>query len=310
MHKYIIRRLLLIIPILFGVTLIIFTIMEMTPGDPASMILGAGADQASLDKLNAELGYDRPVYERFFKYVFNVATRLDFGTSYRTRLPVFDAVVPRIPVSITLALVIMIFASCVGIPIGILSAVKQYSLLDTLPTVIALILAALPVFWVGMMFMYAFSLKLGWFPSNGIGTWKHFVLPVVAVGLPNAASLMRYTRSSMLDKIRQDYIQTARAKGAKEWTVIWRHALVNALLPVITVLGGSFGVLLGGAVVTETLFNIPGLGSLMVISIRLKDVPMVMGCTLVLAAMFSLILLGVDLLFALVDPRIKAKFSK
>lgn len=310
MHKYIIKRLLMIIPILLGVCLIIFGIMELTPGDPASIILGAGADQESIDMLNEELGYNRPVWERFLSYIYNVVTRLDFGTSYRTRLPVFDSVRDRIPISVCVALNTIIFASLVGIPIGVISAVKQYSTVDTVFTSFSLFLAALPGFWMGMMMLYFFSLKLGWFPSNGVGTWKHYILPMISLGLPYAGQEMRFTRSSMLDTIRQDYVRTARAKGATEKIVIWKHALKNALLPVITVTGGNFGALLGGAVVTETLFNIPGLGSLVVTSIKLKDVPMVMGCTLILATMFSLILLGVDLLYAMIDPRIKAKYSK
>jgi peptide/nickel transport system permease protein len=300
----------MIIPILLGVALVIFFILQLTPGDPGTMILGAGGDQAAIDQLNEELGYNRPVFERFFTYLYNVIFKLDFGSSYRTRLPVIDSIKGRIPVSITLAFGIILFASVVGIPIGVLSAVKQYSLLDTIPTVISLFLAALPGFWLGMMMMYAFSLKLGWLPSNGIGTWRHFVLPVLSIGLPYAAQELRFTRSSMLETIRQDYVRTARAKGASERVVIWKHALKNALLPVITVTGGNFGVLLGGAVVTESLFNIPGLGSLIVTSIKIKDIPTVLGCTLILAFIFSLILLGVDLLYAAVDPRIKAKYSK
>lgn len=310
MYKYIIKRLLMIIPILFGVALIIFFILQFTPGDPGSLILGAGGDQSAIDKLNEELGYNRPVFEKFLSYISNVIFNLDFGISYRTRLPVFDAMKDRIPVSIILASSTIIFASMLGIPIGVFSAVKQYSLLDTFPTVISLFLAALPGFWLGMMMMYLFSLKFGWLPSNGVGTWQHYILPVVSLGLPYAAQEMRFTRSSMLETIRQDYVRTARAKGANERIVIWKHALKNALLPVITVTGGNFGALLGGAVVTESLFNIPGLGSLIVTSIKLKDVPTVMGSTMILAAMFSLILLGVDLLYAYVDPRIKAKYSK
>jgi peptide/nickel transport system permease protein len=300
----------MIIPILLGVALVIFFILQLTPGDPGTMILGAGGDQTAIDRLNEELGYNRPVLERFFSYLYNVVFKLDFGSSYRTRLPVIDNIRGRIPVSITLAFSTILFASVIGIPIGVLSAVKQYSLLDTVPTVISLFMAALPGFWLGMMMMYFFSLKLGWLPSNGVGSWQHFILPVVSLGLPYAAQELRFTRSSMLETIRQDYVRTARAKGANERLVIWKHALKNALLPVITVTGGNFGVLLGGAVVTESLFNIPGLGSLIITSIKIKDVPTVMGATLILAFIFSLILLGVDLLYAAVDPRIKAKYSK
>lgn len=310
MYRYILKRLILIIPILLGVALIIFGIMEMTPGDPASNILGSGADQESIDMLNEELGYNRPVVERFGSYIYNIVRNLDFGTSYRTRQPVFMSIKDRIPVSVRVALNTIIFATLVGVPIGVISAVKQYSKIDTVFTSFSLFLAALPGFWLGMMMLYVFSLKLGWFPSNGVGTWKHYILPMISLGLPYSATTMRFTRSSMLETIRQDYVNTARAKGANERTVIWKHALKNALLPVITITGGNFGALLGGAVVTETLYNIPGLGSLIVTSIKLKDVPMVMGCTIILATMFSLILLGVDLMYAIIDPRIKAKYSK
>lgn len=310
MWKYILKRVLLIIPILLGITLIIFFIMELSPGDPASTILGSGATQEAINMLNHELGYDRPPLERLFIYIKAVALGGDFGNSYMTRLPVIDAILPCIPVSFATAFFAISFAVCIGVPVGVLSAVKQYSLLDTLPTVTSLFLAALPGFWLGMVMLYVFSLKLGLLPAHGIETWKGFVLPTIALGLPYGAQEMRFTRSSMLETIRQDYVRTARAKGAGERRVIWKHALKNALLPVITVTGGNFAALLGGAVVTETLFSIPGLGSLMVTSVKLKDIPVVMGCTFMLAAICSLILLVVDLLYAAVDPRIKAKFSR
>lgn len=309
MHRYILRRVLAIIPSLVGVVIMVFLIMELSPADPASIILGSGATQEAIDQLNHELGYDRPAAERLFRYLVNVFTKFDFGESYRTRQPVLESVLPRIPVSIRVAFNAIVFAAVIGIPLGVLSAVKQYSLLDTVPTVIALFLAALPGFWVGMILLYVFSLKLGWFPSYGITDWKSFVLPTISLGLPYAAHELRFTRSSMLETIRQDYVRTARAKGASERRVIWIHALKNALLPVITVTGGTFSAMLGGSIVTETLYSIPGLGSLIVTSIKIKDMPTVMGGTLILAAMCAVVLLAVDLLYALVDPRIKARYS-
>lgn len=310
MWKYVIKRLLLIIPILLGVTILIFFVMELSPGDPASTILGAGATQEAIDMLNKELGYDRPMLTRLGSYIANVFLRGNFGNSYRSRLPVFDSIVVSIPVSLRVAFFAITFAAVVGIPIGVLSAVKQYSLLDTIPTVTSLFLSALPGFWLGMMLLYLFALKLGILPSYGVETWKGFILPTISLGLPYAAQEMRFTRSSMLETIRSDYVRTARAKGAAERRVIWRHALKNALLPVITVTGTIFAAMLGGAVVTESLYSIPGLGSLLVTSIKIKDTPTVMGCTFVLAAMCSLVLLVVDLLYAVVDPRIRAKYSK
>lgn len=309
MYRYVIKRLLLMIPIVLGVSFVIFSILAITPGDPGTMILGAGALQADVDALNHELGYDLPFLQRYFKYVYNAVFRFDFGISYYTKLPVFTETLTKAPISMTVAFNAIFCAACIGIPIGVLSAVKQYSLLDTLPTFIAMFLASVPAFWLGMMLMLVFSLKLGWFPTNGVNSWKGYVLPMVALGLPYAAQQLRFTRSSMLETIRQDYIRTARAKGAAERTVIWTHAMKNALLPVITIIGVNFGALLGGAIVTETLFGIPGLGTYIVNGIKTKDIPVVMAGTIVLAVIFSSIMLLVDLLYAFVDPRIKAKYS-
>lgn len=309
MWKYILKRTLLIIPILLGVTIFIFLVMELSPGDPASSILGTGATQEAIDQLNHELGYDRPMLERLGTYLLNVAVRLDFGASYRTRQSVIKAILPCIPISLRTAFFAITFAAFIGIPVGVFSAVKQYSLFDTVPTVISLFLSALPGFWLGMVLLYVFSLKLDLLPSYGVDNWRCFILPTISLGLPYAALEMRFTRSSMLDTIRADYVRTARAKGAAERSIIWKHALKNALLPVITVTGHNFAAMVGGAVVTESLYTIPGIGSLLVTSIKIKDTPTVMGCTIILAAICSVVLLLVDLLYAYVDPRIKAKYS-
>lgn len=309
MFRYILKRLLLMIPIVLGVSLIIFTILAITPGDPGSIILGSGASQAEIDALNHELGYDLPFFVRYFNYMKD-AVRLDFGTSYITKQPIAQTLLIKAPISLRVAFNAILCAAILGIPIGVLSAVKQYSLLDTLPTSISIFLAAVPAFWLGLMLMLLFSVKLGWFPTSGVETWKGYVLPMLTLGLPYAAQQMRFTRSSMLETIRQDYIRTARAKGQTERAIIWGHAMKNALMPVITIIGVNFGALLGGAVVTETLFTIPGLGSYIVTGIKQKDLPVVMGGTIVLAILFSFVMLAVDLLYALVDPRIKAKYAK
>jgi len=309
MLRYILKRLLLMIPIVLGVSLIIFTILAITPGDPGSIILGSGASQAEIDALNHELGYDLPFFVRYFNYMKD-AVRLDFGTSYITKQPIAQTLLIKAPISLRVAFNAILCAAILGIPIGVLSAVKQYSLLDTLPTSISIFLAAVPAFWLGLMLMLLFSVKLGWFPTSGVETWKGYVLPMLTLGLPYAAQQMRFTRSSMLETIRQDYIRTARAKGQTERAIIWGHAMKNALMPVITIIGVNFGALLGGAVVTETLFTIPGLGSYIVTGIKQKDLPVVMGGTIVLAILFSFVMLAVDLLYALVDPRIKAKYAK
>ena len=314
MSRYVIKRLLLIIPIIIGISFVIFTIMALTPGDPASLILSAGATQDDIDALNHELGYDRPFMVRYFSYIFDLV-RGDMGKSYITRQPVLKQVLERAPVSLQVAFNTIVFSVCVGVPLGVLSAVKQYSLLDSVPTFVALLLASAPAFLIGMILMLIFALRLGWLPSSwalsgDTPIWKRYILPMLALGLPYAGRQLRFTRSSMLETIRQDYIRTARAKGAKEQTVIWNHAMRNALLPVITVIGTNFGGLLGGAVVVETLFSIPGIGTLIVNSIKQKDLPMVMGGTIALAVMFSIIMLIVDLIHAFVDPRVKAKYKR
>ena len=309
MHKYVWKRILLLIPIVLGVSFIIFSILYVIPGDPGSIILGPGALQKDIDKLNTELGYNLPFFQRYFKYIFSAFFKFDLGISYSSRLPVFYEVFDRLPVSLFIAFNGIFVVIFLGVPIGVLSAVKQYTLLDKIPTAISLFLASLPAFLIGMVLMLIFSLRLGWLPSNGVGTWKHFVMPMVSLGLPYAAQQLRFTRSSMLETIRQDYVRTARAKGASERTVIWKHAMRNALLPVITVAGNNFGILIGGAVVTETLFGIPGLGTLIVNGVKQKDIPVVMGGIITLAVVFSIVMLLVDLAYAFVDPRIKARYA-
>ncbi|MDR1944024.1 MAG: ABC transporter permease [Synergistaceae bacterium] len=309
MYRYAIRRVLLLIPIVIGISFIIFSILYIIPGDPGSVILGSGALQKDIDKLNDQLGYNLPFFYRYFKYIFNAFFRFDLGISYTTKLPVFSEIISRLPISIFVAFNGILFAVCVGVPIGVVSAVKQYSLWDKIPTGIALLLSSMPAFLIGLILMLLFSLKLGWFPSNGIGGWKHFIMPMFTIGLPYAGEQLRFTRSSMLETIRQDYVRTARAKGAAERTVIWKHAMKNALLPVITIAGTNFGLMIGGAVVTETLFGIPGLGTFIVNGVKQKDIPVVMGGIIVFAMAFSINMLIVDLLYAFVDPRIKAKYS-
>ncbi len=309
LHRYILRRILLLIPIVIGVSFIIFSILYIIPGDPGSIILGPGATQADIDKLNTTLGYNLPFFQRYFMYIFNAIFKFDLGISYSRRLPVFTEVVARLPVSVFIAFNGILFAILIGVPIGVLSAVKQYSLLDKIPTAVSLFLASLPAFLIGMVLMLFFSLRLGWLPSSGVGRWTHFVMPMFALGLPYAAQQLRFTRSSMLETIRQDYVRTARAKGATERNVIWKHAMKNALLPVITIAGNNFGILIGGAVVTETLFGIPGLGTLIVNGVKQKDIPIVMGGIITLAVVFSIIMLLVDLAYAFVDPRIRARYT-
>ena len=298
----------MIIPVLLGVTFIIFTVMNFTPGDPAVMILGEGATQAEYDALRAQMGLNDPFLVRYFRYVWS-ALQGDFGTSYRTGIPVFQEIAVRMPYTVNLAVISTIIAVTFGLPIGVFSAVKQYSLSDNVALGTALLLTSMPAFWFAMMLILYFSLKLHWLPSLGVTSWKHYILPAVATSANTLASLMRMTRSTMLEVIRQDYIRTARAKGAKENRVIFGHALRNALLPVVTIIGVNFGISLGGTIVVEQVFAIPGLGQLMINSVRTKDTPMVIASILFAAIIASLINLLVDILYVYIDPRLKAKYA-
>lgn len=309
MSKYIIKRILLMIPILLGVTIIVFTILSFTPGDPARLILGQAAPQEAVDALHKAMGLDDPFFERYFRYMGDLFQG-DFGTSYRTQRPVFDEIFARFPVTIKLALFSVMLVIVIGIPLGILSAVKQYSILDMICTVSAMFMASIPGFWLGLMMILLFALRLGWLPPSFDGTWMSFIMPSIALSLPIAAEVLRMTRSTMLETIRQDYIRTARSKGAAERRVIWGHALKNAMLPVVTVIGSEFGGLLGGSILIESVFGMPGLGSLVVTSIRSKDVPQVMAATLFIALIFCVVLLINDIVYAYIDPRVKARYEK
>ena len=310
MLRYVLKRLLLLIPVLLGVSFIIFTIMSLQPGDPGRMILGSSASQEAVDMLNHQLGVDRPFFTRYFSYLYNAVVHQDLGTSYRTSQPVINDILSRIGTSFRIAFNGIAMAAVIGIPIGVLSAVKQYSAIDNFSRITAMLMAAIPPFWLAMMLVLVFALKLGWLPPDGIDSWKNFILPMITLGLPYSGTLLRMTRSTMLEEIRQDYVRTARSKGVPEKKVIYGHALKNALLPVITTIGSAFGAILGGSVIAESVFNLPGLGSLIVLSIKAKDTPSVLASVLLLAVFFALIMLIVDLVYAFIDPRIKAKYAK
>jgi len=306
-HKYILRRLLLLIPVILGVTFLVFTIMYFTPGDPARLILGESAQPEQVAALREEMGLDDPFIVQYFRFITKALTG-DFGRSYSTKRPVFDEVFARFPATLKLTVAAMIIAVLIGIPVGIISATKQYSLLDSIAMIGALIGVSMPVFWLGLMLILVFSVKLRILPSSGSETLLHLILPAFALGVGSAAIITRMTRSSMLEVIRQDYIRTARAKGVAEKKVVNKHALKNALIPVVTVIGLQFGGLLGGAVLTESVFSWPGVGRLMVEAIRQKDSPMVLATVVFISVTFSFVNLLVDLLYAFIDPRIKSQY--
>lgn len=309
MHKYILKRILLLIPVLLGVTFIVFSIMYLTPGDPAQLILGEKASPESVAALRTQMGLDKPFIAQYFTFIGKAITG-DFGRSYTTNRLVFAEIFQRFPNTLTLAVVGVVLSIAIGIPVGIISATKQYSITDNVSMVVALLGVSMPNFWFGLMLILIFSVNLQLLPSGGFVGLKSLILPAITLGYSSSAIVTRMTRSSMLEVIRQDYIRTARAKGVKEKTVILRHGLKNALIPVITVVGLQFGHLLGGAVLTETVFSWPGVGRLLVDAIRAKDTPMVLASVVFLATAFSICNLLVDILYAYVDPRIKSQYSK
>lgn len=309
MLKYTVKRLLLIIPTLIGVLFIVFAIMNFTPGDPGRQILGISAKQESVDQLNHELGYDKPFFPRFGAYISDLLHG-DMGVSYKTRQDFSTEFFSRLPITLRLGTWAFVFSSIIGISLGILSAVKQYSLVDTFSTFVAITFASIPGFFMGMVLIYVFGLKLGWFPTFGIADASGYVLPVITLTAGGSAQIMRLTRTTMLEAIRQDYMRTAKAKGCTNKRMIWKHALKNAILPVLTVMGTSFGTILGGAVITETVFAIPGLGTYVLNAIRSKDIPVVMSSTVVLSVFFCLVMVVVDILYAVIDPRIRERVSK
>ena len=306
MLRYIFKRILMMIPVLLGVLFLVFTMNEISPGDPAAMIAGDAASVEVVEQIREDLGLNKPLPVRFFNYTKNLVLHGDLGTSYKTKRPVLDEVMDRLPTTILLSLTSAAFAVLLSIPIGIISAIKQNTWIDNLLMVLALIGVAMPAFWQGLMTIILFSVKLGWFPSYGFTTPAPWFMPVLTIGTGAMASLVRITRSSMLEVIRQDYIRTARAKGQTERKVIISHALRNSMIPIITAIAIQLGSMLGGAIVTETVFAIPGIGMLMIQSIKARDYPTIQGAVVVIAVMFSLLNLVVDIIYTFVDPRLKS----
>lgn len=304
MASYIIRRLLLVIPVLFGVSLLVFSMIRLIPGDPAIFIAGEHASQDDIEEIRENLGLTRSFPVQYAVFIRNLV-RGDLGHSTRTNRPVTSEIWDRFPNTIKLASASMLIASLIGLTAGIISATRRYSLADYTAMVVAMIGVSTPVFWLGLMLMLLFSVHLNWLPAVGTGTISHLVLPAITLGAASTAVIARMTRSSMLEVFQQEYLQTARSKGLREYSVIAKHALRNALVPIITIMGLRFGTLLGGAILTETVFAWPGVGRLMVDSILARDYPVVQGAVLLIATTFIFVNLAVDLLYAIIDPRIR-----
>lgn len=304
MLKFTMKRLVYLVLVLVGVSFLVFLLLYMTPGDPVRMMLGESAIPEAQAELRLELGLDDPFLVQYGRYIKNIVVHQDLGTSYSTRRPVLDEIMTVFPNTVKLATAAIIIAVILGTFLGIVSAVKQNSLLDNAVMVLALIGTSAPIFWIGILMIILFSVNLGWLPPSGFGSFKQLIMPALALGMQSTAVVARMTRSSMLEVIRQDFVKTARAKGQKESVVIMKHVFRNALIPVITVVGLQFGTLLGGAMLTEVVFSIPGVGRLMIEAIKQRDFPIVQGSVLFVAACFSLVNLAVDLLYAVVDPKV------
>ena len=308
MLKFIVKRLLALIPVLIGVTFLVYFIMSLAPGDPARLILGEQARPEDIEALREEMGLNDPFLVQYGRYMFKLVQG-DMGTSYKTKNPVSTEEFARVPNTVKLAGCATLLSIVLALPLGVMAAVKQNTLFDGISMFIALLGVSMPVFWMGLLLILLFALRLGWFPVSGAEGWKSLVLPSFALGFLHMAAIARTTRSSMLETIRQDYIRTVRAKGVSQGKVITKHALKNALIPTITVIGLQIGAMMGGSVLTESVFAWPGIGRLMVSSIQGRDVPMVLGCILLFSIAFSVINLIVDVLYGFVDPRVKAQYK-
>jgi len=305
MRNYVIRRLLLLILVLWGVTLVTFILMHVVPGDPAKVLLGKlSGNEVLVTKLRHQLGLDKPLVVQYFEFVKGVL-RGDLGNSYKFKASVMSLILERMPATIKLTFGALIIGLLIGLSSGIISAVRRYSVWDTFSMLFAFIGVSMPVFWLAMLLQLLFAVKLGWFHVSGFEGLRDLVLPSVTLGLIYSASIARMTRSSILEVIRMDYVRTARAKGAPERIVFFRHVFRNALIPIVTMIGMQFGGLLTGAALTETVFQIPGVGKLLINSTLDLDYPMIQGGVMFVAIIFVLVNLFVDVLYAYLDPTIR-----
>ncbi|MBI3050353.1 MAG: ABC transporter permease [Acidobacteria bacterium] len=304
MLRYLVRRLALTIPVLLGVATLVFALIHFIPGDPAQAMLGETAAEEDVEALRRRLGLDRPLLEQYGVFLSGIA-RGDLGTSLRTNEPVAQAILDRVPATLELAAAAMFVAIGVAIPLGIIAAVGRGTSVDHLATTLALMGISVPNFWLGPLLAIVFAVELGWLPVSGRGTPAHLVLPAVSLGAALAAILARMTRASLLEELREPYVQAARARGASRARAVLRHAFRNSLIPVVTLIGLQFGAVLTGAVITETIFAWPGIGRLLIQSIGFRDYPLVQGCILFIAVTYVGMNLLTDLVYGVLDPRIR-----
>lgn len=309
MGKYILKRILLLVPILLVVSFLVYGIVELSPADPTYLLINDNSSQEQVAAVRAQYGLDDPFFVRYGRYLFDLVQG-NLGTSFLTRVPVINELAARFPYTLELSFLSLLVGIVVAVPLGILSARKQSTWIDSLSTGFAMLGISIPTFWLGLLFILLFSLILGWLPSSGATGPTSIILPTVCLSIQNIASMMRTTRSSMLEVLRQDYLNTARAKGVREKVVVWKHALKNALIPMLTVIGSSFGTTLGGTIITETVFAWPGVSSYIISSAMRADPAPVVSSVVVITALVIIIQLVVDILYAYVDPRIKSIYSR
>ena len=309
MIRYIGRRLLMMIPILLGISFIVLILIDITPGDPAMIIAGPNVTEEELEQIRVDLGLRDPLLTRYVRFITN-ALRGDLGRSFFNKRPVWTEIMSRFPYTLRMVFMCLILSIIIGIPTGIFAATHQYTWKDNAAIMLALFCVSMPGFWFALILIQFVCVKMGLLPVAGIETWKGWVLPVFTHSLGYAAMIARQSRSNMLDVIRQDYITTARAKGQSERMVLYRHALKNALIPVVMIIGSIFGMSLGGAMITEVIFSVPGLGSYTLTGLSNRDYPVIQGSVLFLSTLFSIVILLVDIAFAFIDPRIRSQFTR
>lgn len=304
MIRYFVRRVLSIIPTLIIITITVFLFLHMIPGDPARLLAGQDATETDVKLIQAELGLDKPLYQQYYSYMSKLI-RGDLGTSMKTRKPVIEEIEVRFMPTLVLTVLSMFWAALLGLVIGVISAANQNKWQDHFGMFIAVSGISLPHFWVGLMLMQIFSVRLGWLPTMGNGSWKNFILPSITLGGAVAAEIARFTRSALIEVLKEDYIRTARSKGLGRTIIICKHAMRNALIPIITIIGLRFGFLLGGSIVLETVFAWPGLGKLLIDSVGFRDYPVIQAEILLFSLEFVVINLVVDFLYACLNPEIK-----
>lgn len=309
MIRYVFKRLLMIIPVLLCVAIAIFTIMHFAPGDPVTLILGDNYTPEQYDALAAQLGLDKPFITQLLNFLKDIFLKFDFGTSYILKTDIKTELLSRFPRTALIASASCLVQIFIAIPLGITAATHKDGLVDRFCVILAMVGISVPGFWIGMMLILLFALNLGWLPSSGIDHWYSYILPCVANAFAGLGSITRLTRSQMLEVINSDYVVTARAKGVPERKILYSHALPNALIPIITHIGTHFATALGGTVVIETVFSVPGIGYYIMQAVGNRDYPIVRGGVTMLAIVFCVVVLAVDLLYAFIDPRIKAQYE-